>query len=63
MWITDIDVVDKEHSVEGFDEEYNLFPVIRAVLRYATGVDEQADMLPAVAQSQRSLAHRFSVKV
>ena len=28
MRITNIDVVDKEHSVEGFDEKYNLFPLL-----------------------------------
>jgi hypothetical protein len=28
MRITKTDVVDKEHSVEGFDEKYNLFPLL-----------------------------------
>jgi hypothetical protein len=28
MRITNIDVVDKEHSVERFDEKYNLFPLL-----------------------------------
>jgi hypothetical protein len=28
MRIIYVDIVDKEHSVEGFDEKYDLFPLL-----------------------------------
>jgi len=64
MRIQNIDIIDEEHSVKGFDEELYLYPPLLELCNLlGRGDHVPRNMLPSTRRIPNSPAHMFSAMI